>query len=120
MATMQSINAVIQNPLFLITFFSPVLVLPWLAWIYRDGNSVRFSLLICACILYVIGTFGVTILGNVPLNRKLEQFKVIGASEENIAFARGGFERAWNRLHTIRTIASILAMVLIFAACLER
>jgi uncharacterized membrane protein len=56
-------------------------------------------------------------VGNVPLNQRLAKFDVTNASGNEIAQARTGFEKPWNRLHTIRTLASIAATVLIFVAC---
>jgi hypothetical protein len=66
---------------------------------------------------YIAGSFGLTMVGNVPLNQRLAKFDASKASGNEIAQARAGFEKPWNRLHTIRTIASIAATVLIFAAC---
>lgn len=118
-AAMQSINQVIQNPVFLLSFFGPVLFLPWSTFVHKDTTPTRFFLLLGASLLYIIGTFVLTIVGNVPLNRKLERFKLDGASDEEIAYARTGFEQPWNRRHTVRTAASIAATILIFAACLS-
>jgi uncharacterized membrane protein len=58
-------------------------------------------------------------VGNVPLNVRLAKFDASKASGNEIAQARAGFERPWNRLHAIRTIASIAATVFIFVAILS-
>jgi len=118
---MQEVNRVIQNPFFLLTFLGPVILLPLLAFLYGNGTnptSLRFLLLSAASAIYIIGSFGLTIAGNVPLNNELEKFNEADATKEQVAVARLGFERPWNRLHTIRTIASIAALVLFFAAIL--
>lgn len=113
-AAMQSINIAIQNPLFLLTFFGPVILLPWVTFLYRE---VDFALLFASSVLYIAGSFGLTIVGNVPLNEKLARFEISKAADKEIADAREQFESPWNRLHAIRTIASVAATVLIFAAC---
>ena len=113
----QSINTVIQNPFFIVSFIGPVLLLPLATFLQRDANSMQFALLLASSVLYTAGSFGLTMLGNVPLNQRLAKFDVTKASGNEIAQARAGFEKPWNRLHTIRTIASIAATVLIFAAC---
>ena len=64
------------------------------------------------------GSFGLTIVGNNPLNVRLAKFDASKASGNEFAQARAGFEKPWNRLHAIRTIASIAATVLVFVACL--
>jgi uncharacterized membrane protein len=113
----QSINAVIQNPFFLVSFISPLLLLPLATFLHRDATPMQFALLLASSVLYIAGSFGVTMVGNVPLNQRLAKFDVTIASGNEIAQARKGFEKPWNRLHTIRTIASIAATVLIFVAC---
>ena len=113
----QSINAVIQNPFFIVSFIGPVLLLPLATFLQRDANSMQFALLLASSVLYTAGSFGLTMLGNVPLNQRLAKFDVTKASGNGIAQVRERFEKPWNRLHTIRTIVSIAATVLIFAAC---
>jgi uncharacterized membrane protein len=115
---MQSINAVIQNSLFFASFIGPVILLPLAAFLQRDTNSMQFALLLASSIIYIAGSFGLTIVGNVPLNVRLAKFDASKASGNEIAQARAGFEKPWNRLHAVRTIASIAVTVLIFVAIL--
>ena len=115
---MQSINAVIQNPLFFVSFIGPVILLPLAAFLQRDANPMQFALLLASSVIYIAGSFGLTMVGNVPLNVRLAKFDASKASGNEIAQARAGFERPWNRLHVIRTIASIAATVLICVAIL--
>lgn len=114
---MQSINVAIQNPIFFVSFIGPLLLLPLTTFLQGGANSMQFALLLASSILYIAGSFGLTMVGNVPLNQRLARFDVTKASDNKIVQARAGFEKQWNRLHTIRTIASIAATVLIFAAC---
>jgi uncharacterized membrane protein len=115
---MQSINAVIQNPLFFVSFIGPVILLPLAAFLQRDSNSMQFALLLASSVIYIAGSFGLTMVGNVPLNVRLAKFDASKSSGNEIVQARAGFEKSWNRLHAIRTIASIAATVLIFVAVL--
>jgi uncharacterized membrane protein len=115
---MQSINAVIQNPLFFVSFIGPVILLPLAAFLQRDSNSMQFALLLASSVIYIAGSFGLTMVGNVPLNVRLAKFDANKGSGNEIVQARAGFEKPWNRLHAIRTIASIAATVLIFVAIL--
>jgi uncharacterized membrane protein len=75
-------------------------------------------LILAASVLYAIGVFGVTVLGNVPLNKTLGIFSIQTASAGEVAQQRLAFEQPWNMLNFIRTIASILTLVLVIVACL--
>jgi uncharacterized membrane protein len=74
--------------------------------------------LLAASALYLVAVFGVTIFGNVPLNNALDAFHLQSATAQEIAAQRAKFEAAWNNLNMIRTIASILAIVLVIIACI--
>lgn len=115
-AAMQSINLVILNPVFLLTFFVPVLLLPLAAYLH-SAIFPRFALLLAASLLYIVGTIGVTMAGNVPLNERLARFDLGAADGAEIARARAEYERPWNRLNGVRTAASIAATFLVFTAC---
>lgn len=109
---MQAINIVIQNSIFFLCFMGPVVLLPLVAFFAYDASLMQFILLSSAAIIYIIGAFGVTVAGNVPLNERLAKVDLnnpVAASQ-----ARQQFEQPWNRLHAVRTIAAIAATVLIF------
>ena len=120
-ATMQSINTAIINPVFLFSFLGTLFLLPLSTYlVFQEGISNCFWLLSGATLLYWTGSFGVTIFGNVPLNEALASFDLSTASEHLIAEQRAKFEQPWNRLHLIRTIASVLSLILAISACLAR
>ncbi|QHV99121.1 anthrone oxygenase family protein [Spirosoma endbachense] len=119
LSAMQSINRAILNPVFFVGFMGTAILLPLSTWShYQQPVSGRFWLLLCASIVYLIGTFGVTILGNVPLNDALDAFSIQTASAEEVTAQRARFEAPWNRLHAIRTVAAVLAVILVIIACL--
>lgn len=116
---MQSINREIQNPVFFISFMGTLLLLPISTFFqYKAGVMDSFWLLLIATIIYCIGTFGVTIMGNVPLNEMLDKFNIQFASIEEISSIRNRFEIPWNRFHTIRTIAAVISLILVIIACI--
>lgn len=116
---MQSINREIQNPIFFISFMGTLLLLPISTFFqYKAGAMDSFWLLLTATIIYCIGTFGVTIMGNVPLNEMLDKFNIQSASIEEISSIRNRFEIPWNRFHTIRTIAAVISLILVIIACI--
>lgn len=118
---MQSINREIQNPVFFFSFIGTLLMLPISTFFqYKGGTMNGFWLLLAATTLYCIGTFGITIVGNVPLNEALDKFSLQSATIQEIANERTRFEIPWNRYHTIRTIASIITLLLVITACISK
>src|SRR5690349_6982509 len=94
-SVMQKTNRAIQNPVFFIAFLGAPLLLP-ISTFFSYGNSPRFLLLLTATIIYLIGTFGVTVFGNVPMNNALDRFDLETATDEEISKQRANFERRWN------------------------
>jgi uncharacterized membrane protein len=121
LASMQSINRAILNPMFFLSFLGASLFLPAATVLHfeRPTDPV-FLLLLTASIVYIAGTFAVTIFGNVPLNEMLNDFDLQAATIEAIAAQRSRFEMRWNRLHTTRTIAAIASLVLVIVACVKK
>lgn len=115
---MQSINRAIQNPVFFAAFFGAPIFLPLSAFLHY-GQLMRFRFLLAATVIYLIGTFGVTVFGNVPLNNALDRFNLKSATKEETALQRANFERRWNSLNTIRTVSSALAVLLVVLASLN-
>lgn len=117
----QSINRVILNPYFFLSFMGSLVLLPVAAWItYKSGNAAAFYYMLAAAILYVVGVFGVTIAGNVPLNDMLDKFDIGNASVEAIQTMRLKFEAKWNMLQHVRTYAAILAFILSIISLTKR
>ena len=110
--TMQSINRAILNPAFFLVFFGSIVLLS-ISSIYEfHNNKWVFGLMLASSITYLIGTVGVTGLGNVPLNDQLEVLKIAEAGADKISEFRKYYESNWNRLHLIRTVFAVLSFVL--------
>jgi uncharacterized membrane protein len=109
----QSINKVIQNPYFFISFMGSLLVLLIATWLsYKNSSSATFYLLLSATLIYLVGVFGVTIFSNVPLNDQLAKFSISTSTTNEIAEMRKAFEKPWNAYHSIRTIAALISFTL--------
>jgi uncharacterized membrane protein len=117
-AAMQATNRAIQNPVFFAAFLGAPVFLP-ISTFLNYGQAPRFALLLAATLIYLTGTFGVTMFGNVPLNDALDRFDSESATEQETARQRANFERRWNALNTIRTASSMLALILVIVACLN-
>lgn len=115
---MQSINKEILNPVFFAAFLGILPLLPLNT--YLHAHQANFWLLVFAMIVYLVGVFGVTVTGNIPLNNSLENFNILAADSEAIQAQRALFENRWNTLNHVRTICSIITVVLLIIACLNK
>lgn len=117
----QAINIKIINPVFMLTFMGPNLVLPLAAFLVR--SSAEFPYLLAASALHIVGVLGVTGGGNVPLNNALDKVdvnRISDAEAEQIRQNYQGVGSRWMNLHMIRTLAATAATMLVFIACLMR
>jgi uncharacterized membrane protein len=119
---MKSINRAILNPWFFLSFLGSLLVTPATTILYYRsvGIDPTFYLLLSAFVFYFLGVFGVTVLGNVPLNNSLDAFQTDLATEAEMKNRRIKFEMPWNRLHSIRTSANFIALILVLVALVRK
>lgn len=114
MATMQTINITVINPWFMVAFFGPAvacLMLTILAlWQWEQPGAIYW---LAGSLLYLIGTIGVTIAGNIPLNDALAIVSPVSA-EGTTLWVR--YLRDWTFWNHVRTVAAFLAAVLLAIA----
>lgn len=110
LSVMQSINRAILNPAFYLVFFGSLILLI-ISTIQHLNGGPTFWFLLAASLFYLLGTFGVTSLGNVPLNNELDILEIGELSVDLLAKNRHHFESKWNRFHTIRTVFSGLSFL---------
>ncbi len=110
--TMQNINREILNPAFFIVFFGSLITLIT-SVVLHSSNKLVFLLLVSSALLYLIGTFGITVLGNVPLNNELNALELDNISMTDLKHFRHYFETKWNRFHNIRTTANMVSFILL-------
>jgi len=108
-AAMQSINIVVINPWFMTPFVGTAV----LCVVVAVASLVRWhdpgaGYLLLGAVLYVVGTFLVTMVFNVPRNDALA--KVTPASEE-AAKLWVAYLSTWTAWNHVRTIAALGAMV---------
>lgn len=115
-AAMQSINAVIVNPLFGLVLFGTTLgasiltVAAILLWPRPDAPW-----LLAGGLLYLIGGIAVTMVANVPLNRRLAA--VAADTPEAASLWRHYLSvwTAWNHVRTVATLASLGSFIVAIA-----
>ncbi len=113
--TMQKINRAILNPGFFVIFFISLLSI-LVTTILHFPSKLTFQLLLISTVIYGLGTIGVTMMGNVPLNNQLDILDLQKMSNVQLGDFRIHYELKWNRLHTIRTLCAVLSFTLCIAA----
>ncbi|WP_300689232.1 anthrone oxygenase family protein [Chryseobacterium sp.] len=114
---MQSINREILNPVFFMSFIGTAILLPISVFLFR-GQQPVFIFLLIAALAYLIGVFGVTVAGNVPMNDTLDKFDISNSTAEAIKQMRDNFESRWNFLNNIRTSFSVISIILVVCSCI--
>lgn len=111
-AAMVSINRVILRASFvpMLLVLGP-LALGSVAWTIWVGSAVGANWVFAASGIYVVGVLGVTMLGNVPLNNRLDQ-------ADNPVSLWPMYMTRWTRLNTLRTAASAVASLCYLQAVL--
>ena len=109
-AAMQSINVVVINPSFIGTFIgTAVLSILVLVLALMSGYGASALLFAGGAIAYFVGTFLVTMFGNVPLNNRLA---AASPEDPEAAATWAHYLDAWTKWNTVRTIAALLAVLL--------
>ncbi|WP_299136405.1 anthrone oxygenase family protein [uncultured Tenacibaculum sp.] len=113
--TMQNINREILNPAFFILFFGSLIALIITSYLQFNTKTV-FWLVLASTIIYSIGTFGITALGNVPLNNELDALSINKLNLLELKNFRSYYESTWNHYHSIRTISGMISFILVLIA----
>jgi len=105
---MQQINRSVLNTWFLGVFMGTAILSLAMIVVAAMERSVAAWWSLGAAASYLVGTFGVTVVCNVPLNNRLER---VDAASEIAESAWITYARAWTRWNHVRTIASAAATV---------
>jgi uncharacterized membrane protein len=109
-AAMQSINIIVINPSFLGVFLGTAVLslsLMLLSLFVHHHSSAIFFL--AGAGAYLIGTFLITVIGNIPLNDRLATLSATGANAER---SWSLYLNRWTLWNHIRTLAATLAALL--------
>ena len=109
-ATMQSINITVINPWFMSAFFGPAAASLFLAIsALRQWEQPGAIYWLLGCLLYLVGTIGVTVLGNIPLNDALAIVSPDSAEGTTLWVK---YLTDWTFWNHVRTLAALLAAAL--------
>jgi uncharacterized membrane protein len=108
-AAMQRINVVVLNPLFLGAFIgTAVLSLACVVASFLSWQSPRSPLLLAGGLLYLGGSFAVTVAFHIPRNEALAKLDP-GSAEASAYWTR--YLREWTLGNHVRTAAALAAAV---------
>jgi uncharacterized membrane protein len=112
-AVMQSINIVVINPLFMLVFLGTGAVcLLLLVGAIGNWQLPNTPYLLVGSLLYLIGSLGVTIICNIPLNNELAVTQPNSNEAINIWTKYLARWTAWNHLRTIASLGAVVAFLL--------
>ncbi len=110
-AAMQSINVAIINPVFFTVFFGTAAACAFLIIAslshWRESGAIY---LILGSLLYLVGSFLVTVVFNVPKNNALAAVSPTGPGSASLWASYLDKWTAWNH---VRTVACLAAMALL-------
>jgi uncharacterized membrane protein len=109
-AAMQSINITVINPWFMAAFFGPAVAsLGLTIAVLRQWDQPGAFYWLGGTLLYLIGTIGVTITGNIPLNDALA---VVNSNSAEGATLWARYLSDWTFWNHVRTVAAVLSAAL--------
>lgn len=113
-AAMQAINITVINPWFMMAFFAPAVagILLSLSLIFQWQQSIA-PYLLTASLLYLIGTIGTTVIGNIPLNDALA---VVTPTSVKGSTLWAKYLTNWTFWNHLRTVAALFAATLFAVA----
>ena len=114
-ATMQAVNSAILNPLFALVFGGTALlcfILAVTAPFTTDRSDATLRAI--GSLLYVVGSFGLTMVVNVPMNNALDA--VDPAGEQGGSYWRRTYLRRWTAWNHVRALCGTAASVLLIVA----
>ena len=115
-AAMQSINKLAVTPVFMTALFGMAAAcLGLVAWAVISWGEGPSALVLAGGTLYLLGTIGVTVACNVPLNNRLATLHPQGAEAAGYWAKYVTTWTAWNHVRTIAALAP--AALLTVALC---
>jgi uncharacterized membrane protein len=113
-AAMNSINVTVLNPAFFLAFLGTgILCVVLAAGSFFVLGETNGKLILAASLIYIVGSIGVTMVFNVPLNDALANVQA-NTPESVTLWSR--YLDNWTAWNHVRTVASIVSAVLFTAA----
>ncbi|MBO1023439.1 DUF1772 domain-containing protein [Brucella pseudogrignonensis] len=114
-SAMQSINITVINGTFFAVFFGTALLCLAIIALGLMGFGSLSKWAIIGAGIYLIGTIGVTMILNVPLNDQLAVMDANAAASADVWIA---YVRDWTLWNHVRTVAALVAALMLGASAL--
>lgn len=114
---MQAITAATKKSIFLLVFFGTAVlcvILSGIALMHRGAPGSCY--LLAGALLFLLGTFAVTMVCNVPLNRELI---AVAPDTKDARDLWNRFQASWSMWNHIRTVTALLACASLIVALVE-
>jgi len=112
---MQSINITVINGTFFAVFFGTALLCLTIIALGLMGFGSLSKWAMIGAGIYLIGTIGVTMILNVPLNDQLAVMDANAAASADVWIA---YVRDWTLWNHVRTVAALVAALMLGASAL--
>jgi uncharacterized membrane protein len=113
-AAMQSMIIVAVTPVFMTALFGTAAAcLGLMVWAVISWGEGLATLVLAGCVLYLVGTVGVTMVCNVPLNNRLAR---LHPQDADAADYWAKYVTTWTAWNHVRTIAALAAAALLTVA----
>jgi uncharacterized membrane protein len=110
---MQSINELAVTPAFMTALFGPaVACLGLVVWAALSWGERPAALVLAGCALYLVGTIGVTIACNVPLNDRLATLRPQSADAADRWDEYVARWTAWNHVRAAAALAAAATLTI--------
>jgi uncharacterized membrane protein len=111
---MQSINILAVTPVFMTALFgTAVASLALAVWAVISWGERYAALVLAGGVLYLVGTIGVTMACNVPLNNRLATVHPQGADAASYWNEYVTKWTAWNHVRTVAALAAAAALTIV-------
>lgn len=112
--SMQHINRTVFRSVFLISFFLLVpLTISFAIYVALQAEGWGRTCVAAAATTYLVAVFAVTVVGNVPLNKRLDR---MDHTSIDTAEYWQKYSRDWTRLNHVRTFGSLATSALFLLA----
>ena len=107
---MQSINKIILRPVFFLVFIgTPIMCAVVILLGLISNNATNYYYAYLASLIFIIGSFGVTIIKNVPMNNSLRDLNI--EDEGSVAYWQI-YSKKWTVWNHIRFWSSLIPCIL--------
>lgn len=116
-AAMQSINRLAVTPAFMTLLFGTAAAcFGLIVWVLISGGDRSAALVLAGGVLYLVGTIGVTVVRNVPLNERLARLHPQDASAAGLWDEYLARWTTWNHVRAATSLAAAIALTLALQA----